>query len=51
MTDTKVTKLSLDFTAEDMKMLNKLRSAMEKTQGRVSVVAVVRAAIRTAASK
>lgn len=51
MADSKVTKLSMDFTPEDMKILNSLKRDMAATQGRVSVVAVIRAAIRTAAAK
>jgi len=48
---TKITKLSFDFTPDDMKVLTALRRDMEATQGRVSVVAVIRAAIRKAATK
>jgi hypothetical protein len=45
----KTTKLSMDFTPDDMKILNALKREMAATQGRVSVVAVIRAAIRKAA--
>jgi hypothetical protein len=52
MADPKVTtKMSFDFTPEDMKVLNTLKRQMAATQGRVSVVAVIRAAIRKAAAK
>jgi len=51
MAKSTITKLSLDFTVEDMKILTSLKRKMAATQGRVSIVAVIRAAIRTAVAK
>jgi hypothetical protein len=51
MNKPKLKKKSLDFTSEDMKIIDTLRRGMEATQGRVSLVAVIRSAIRKAAAK
>lgn len=50
-TKNEVIKLSFDFTSEDMKVLNILKREMEEKQGVVSLVAVIRMAIRKAATK
>jgi hypothetical protein len=51
MANNTVTKLSFDFSPDDMKVLRFLKREVEKTQGRVSMAAVIRFAIRTAAAK
>ena len=40
------TKLSFEFTAEDVKILNKIKAWMAVKQGTVSNIAAIRAAIR-----
>jgi hypothetical protein len=45
------TKLNMDLTATDMKIIAALKQRMIEAQGKSSTAAVIRAAIRTAVEK
>ena len=45
------TKICIDLSPDDMKVLTSLKKSMTATMGKVSHAAVIRAALRTAAAK